>query len=357
MFGSNSKEPKRAAGPNGSSGPKPAAAPKPKPAAKVRRSRVNLDRRFTLVSLTGQGSMSRVHRAIDNQNGRVVCLKVQLPDKNAAAAARSAQEQRPPEGEISSQIFHPHVVRTYEYGDSTRREHFLVMEFVEGYSLKYVREMRMASLAEKLEYLAQAAEGLAAVHGCGFIHHDIGPQNFLVNREHQVKLIDFGLAVPNTPVFRRPGNRTGTLQYMAPELVRREAIDERIDIFSFGAMAFEFLTDKLPYDSSTTNSMAMLLQRLNQDPLDPAQANPDLPPELADLIRKLTARRKEDRWPSMSSLAEAFRNISVDGSPTTKPEPVEERVPAGRRPSAAFKDDELPPGLEFDPDGLPPGLE
>src|SRR5687768_6879202 len=110
MFGSKASE-----GPKETEAPKPASVPKP------RRSRVNLQRRFTLISLTGQGSMSTVHKAIDNQNGRTICLKVQLPDKNAAAAARSAQEARPSEGEMSSQIVHPHVVRTYEYGESTKR--------------------------------------------------------------------------------------------------------------------------------------------------------------------------------------------------------------------------------------------
>jgi len=299
-------------GSKASDGPKEPAAPKPPVAPKPRRSRVNLQRRFTLISMTGQGSMSKVHKAVDNQSGRTICLKVQLPDKNSAAAARSAQESRPPEGEISIQIVHPHVVRTYEYGQSTKGEHFLVMEFVEGVSLKFVREARSADLPEKLELLAQAAEGLAAVHASGFIHHDVGPQNFLLDRDRKVKLIDFGLAIPNTPLFCRPGNRTGTLQYMAPELVRRETIDERIDIFSFGAMAFEFLTDKLPYDASATNSMAMLLQRINTDPLDPERANPDLPPAIHDLLRKLTARRREDRWASMANLAEAFRNIAAE---------------------------------------------
>jgi serine/threonine protein kinase len=293
-------------------GSKPAADPKPPGTSKPRRSRVNLERRFTNMSQTGQGSMSRVHRAVDNQTGRVVCLKVQIPEKNAAAAARSAQESRPPEGEISSQIVHPHVVRTFEYGQSTKGEHFVVMEFIDGLSLRYIREARSANLVEKLELLAQAADGLAAVHARGFIHHDIGPQNFLVDREHQVKLIDFGLAVPNTPLFRRPGNRTGTLQYMAPELVRRESTDERLDIFSFGAMAFEFLTDKLPYESNANNSMAMLLQRINTDPLDPAQANPDLPAEVCDLIRKLIARRKDDRLPSMANVGEALRSIPAE---------------------------------------------
>ena len=122
--------------------------------------------------------------------------------------------------------------------------------------------------------LAQAAEGLAAVHAAGFIHHDISPRNFLVNREQQVKLIDFGLAVPNTAAFRRPGNRTGTLLYMAPELIRRESTDERIDIFAFGALAFEFLTDRLPFDANDANSMASCSSGSITDPLDPARPTP-----------------------------------------------------------------------------------
>ena len=169
------------------------------------------------------------------------------------------------------------------------------MEYIDGLSLQFLRETKsVPRLDDKLELLAQAAEGLAAVHAAGFIHHDINPRNFLVDRDQRVKLIDFGLTVPNTPVFCRPGNRTGTLNYMAPELVRREPIDERIDIFAFGVVAFEFLTDKLPYDS--TSSMASMLGRINHEPLDPIKANPNLPAPVLDLLRKLTA-------PEGSSLA------------------------------------------------------
>jgi serine/threonine protein kinase len=282
-------------------------------ARKPRKAKVNLDRRFTIVSETSQGSMSRVYRAVDNDNGRTVCLKVQIPEKNRAAAARAETANRPDEGEVGMQIVHPQVVRTIDHGVSTRNEHFLVMEFVDGVSLQFVRETRSApKLDDKLEILAQAAEGLAAVHAAGFIHHDINPRNYLVQRDGIVKLFDFGLAIPNTPAFRRPGNRTGTLDYMAPELVRREPIDERIDIFAFGAMAFQFLTDRLPYDA--TNSMASMLQRINTDPLDPAKANPLLPGELHDLLRKLIARRKDDRWPKMSTLPDALRQIPVKRS-------------------------------------------
>jgi serine/threonine protein kinase len=275
--------------------------------------RVNINRRYTVVALTGQGSMSRVQKALDNDTGRTVCLKVQHAAKHAAAHARTAAELKPPEGQIAFQIVHPHVVRTYEYGLTPKGEHFIAMEFIDGVSLNFIREARSANLAQKLELLAQAAEGLAAVHAAGFMHHDVAAKNFLINREQQVKLIDFGLAIPNTPEFRRPGNRTGTLLYMAPELIRREPIDEKIDIFSFGAVAFEFLTNRLPYDANQANSMAALLARINSEPLDPAQADPTLPEPVCDLLRKLTAKRKEERWPKMSTVADALRGIPIEG--------------------------------------------
>ena len=283
-------------------------SPGPSSGTKGYRGRVNLQRRFALVSEMARGSMSRVYRAIDNETGRTVCLKIQLPEKNQAAKARASVEQpRPPEGEIAFPLVHPHIVRTFEYGDSIRGEHYLMMEFIDGVSFQYVRETRSARTAQRVELLAQAAEGLAAVHAAGFIHHDINARNFLVNREQQAKLIDFGLSVPNTPAFRRPGNRTGTVQYMAPALLRREPIDERIDIFAFGVLAFEFLTDRLPYDAN--NNTTMMLQRINTDPLDPAVVKPKLSEEICQILRKLTARRKDQRWPSMSTLPEALRGV------------------------------------------------
>ena len=126
------------------------------------------------------------------------------------------------------------------------------MEYVDGVSLEYVRGAIKLGLRGKMKLLAQAAEGLAAVHAAGFIHHDVNPRNILINKSNQVKLIDFGLAVPNTPAFHKPGNRTGALPYMAPELIRREPTDERLDVFAFGAVAFEFLTDRSPTRAAAT---------------------------------------------------------------------------------------------------------
>jgi len=287
--------------------------PKGSKPATPRSKRVNLEKRFTIVAETGQGSMSHVYRAVDNQSGRSICLKVQDKEKTAAAFARSGGGFRPTEGAIGVQIIHPHVVRTFEHGESTKGEHFIVMEFVEGMSLTFVRESRGLMLAEKLELLAQVAEGLAAVHAAGFIHRDVGPKNILVNRDDQAKFIDFGLAVPNTPTFRRPGNRTGTLQYMAPELIRREETDERIDIFSFGVTACEFLTGKLPYDANLKDPMAVMRQRINGTPMKLAEVAPGLPAEVCDLIDKTLTRRRQDRWPRMDTLPDALRELPVPG--------------------------------------------
>jgi len=270
--------------------------------------RVNLDRRFSIACETPQGSMSRVFRATDKETGRTVCLKIQLPDKQAAAEARAQRLARPPEGEIAMKVIHPNVVRTLEHGVSTEGARYIVMEFIDGVSLKFVREATKVGVRAKVALLAQAADALAAVHAAGFIHRDINPNNFLVDRENNVKLIDFGLAVPNIPVFQRPGNRTGMLQYMAPELIRREATDERIDIFGFGVMAFELLTDKLPYGGG--NSLAQMTQKINVDPIDPAVANPRLSEDLCIILRKTLARSRYDRWPKMSTLADALREVS-----------------------------------------------
>ena len=129
---------------------------------------MNLEKRFSIVSETSRGSMSKVFRALDNQTGKTVCLKVQSREKNEAATARaSASERRPFEGEMAIHLVHPHIVRTFEYGSTNRGEHFLVMEFIDGVSFQFVRETRSARTAEKVELLAQGAEGLAALHAAG----------------------------------------------------------------------------------------------------------------------------------------------------------------------------------------------
>jgi serine/threonine protein kinase len=272
----------------------------------VRGGRIDLESRFLLAEKTSQGSMSRVYRALDRRTDQAVCLKIQIRDKCEAAAARASAE-KPCEGEIGMRIDHPHVARTLDWGFTDAGEEFIVMEYVDGVSLEYVHQAIKLGSRGKMKLLVQAAEGFAGVHAAGFIHHDINPRNILINRRNQVKVIDFGLAVPNAPAFHKPGNRTGALPYMAPELLRREPTDEKLDVFAFGAVAFEFLTGRLPYEGGG-DSMAMMLQRINKDPLDPAIANPRLSDELCALLGRTLARRKDDR-PSMAEVARRLAEV------------------------------------------------
>jgi eukaryotic-like serine/threonine-protein kinase len=273
--------------------------------------RVNIEKRFSIIAESGSGSMSHVYKAYDTQNGRTICLKVQDPEKSAAAVSRATLQGRLSEGDVGLRINHPNVVKTFEHGDTTKGAHYIVMEFIDGISLQLVRQSRISTLAEKLQLLAQAADGLAAVHAAGFIHHDVAAKNFLVDREDRVRLIDFGLTVPNTALFQRGGNRTGTLQYMAPEVIRREPKDEKLDIFSFGVLMFEFLTNKLPYDA--TDPMAQMRQRINGEPTDIHKVAPNLPANLKEIVTKTLAKNPRNRWPSMALLASTLRNFPVGG--------------------------------------------
>ena len=271
--------------------------------------RVNIEKRFSIIAETGAGSMSHVYKAFDNQQGRTVCLKVQDLGKATAAAARATAVGRLSEGDVGLHITHPNVVRTFEHGDTTTGAHYIVMEFVDGISLQYLRQSRITTLAQKLDLLAQAADGLAAIHAAGFIHHDVGPKNVLVDREDNVKIIDFGLTVPNTTAFQRGGNRTGTLQYMAPEVIRREPKNEKIDIFAFGVMTFEFLTNKMPYEAA--EGMQLMTQRMNSEPIDIGRFAPNLPEDLKAIVGKLLKKNPRERWPSMGLLGRTLREIQV----------------------------------------------
>ena len=155
--------------------------------------------------------MSRVYKALDHETGRTVCLKVQIREKNAAAAARASREEpRPPEGEIAIQVVHPHVVRTLEYGDTTNGEHYLVMEFIDGHQLP-VRptSRRLGARRRRSSGWPRPPRGWPRSMRPDSSTTTSTRGTSCSTREHQVKLIDFGLAIPNTPAFRGPGNRTG----------------------------------------------------------------------------------------------------------------------------------------------------
>ena len=270
--------------------------------------RVDIKKRFELKGRVGQGSMSKVYRAYDRQDDRMVALKLLDTRKTADLEARFNGLERPPEWEVSLRLRHPNVVETFEHGLSTEGERFMVMEFIEGAGMSFLIDTQAPQLeGRRLDFLKQLALGLEYLHLMNLIHRDLCPRNVLVNETGQVKLIDFGLVVPNTPEFRRPGNRTGTANYMAPELIRRQSTDQRIDIFSYSVTAYELLTGTLPWEA--TESLQAAMQHINEPPLDVREQQPDLDEKLAEIIMKGLARDPSERWQKIAELRGALETV------------------------------------------------
>lgn len=270
--------------------------------------KVDLSRRFELIGRVGQGSMSKVWRAKDSQTGKTVALKVLDRVKTARLERRFVGMNRPSEGEIAIGLRHPNIVRTLEFGITSNDEQYLVMEFVEGVGLSFLVDRQNERMTRNcLWYVIQLGEGIAYLHRHQWIHRDLCPRNVIVSDEDQVKLIDFGLVVPNTEAFRAPGNRTGTASYMAPELIKRLSTDERIDVFSFSVTAFEMFTKKLPWKTENNDSFESVVQHINTPPKELIKYNPDMDPKLAAIIMKGLEREPRDRWPSMQKMVDALR--------------------------------------------------
>src|SRR5262249_52946447 len=144
---------------------------------------------------------------------------------------------------------HENIVKTFEYGLATTREPYLVMEFVDGTGLNFLIETKSAQLqGNRINYLTQLADGLEYLHKHGFLHRDLCPRNIMVSKDGVVKIIDMGLTIPYKPEFCRPGNRTGTTNYLAPELINRKVTDHRVDMFALGVTAYEVFTGDTPWE-------------------------------------------------------------------------------------------------------------
>lgn len=275
-----------------------------KPAVK----KVDISRRFDLIGRIGQGSMSKVFRANDKLRERIVALKILDVMKTKRLESRFIGLNKPTEGEIAIQLKHPHIVETYEHGITTNNEQFIVMEFVDGVGLSYLIDVQNEVMKQnRLRFMIELGEAIEYFHQQGWIHRDICPRNVLVNRELSIKLIDFGLVVPNTERFQAPGNRTGTANYMAPELIKRQRTDQRIDIFSYAMTCYEMWAKRLPWDA--VESLDAVTQTINNPPTDIRKFAKRMNKDVADTIMKGLERHPDDRWQTIGEMLAPLRKV------------------------------------------------
>ncbi len=272
--------------------------------------RIDIARRFELLARVGQGSMSKVWRARDSMTGRMLAVKVLDKVKTERFEARFVGLKKPSEGEIAVSLQHPNVVKTIEFGRTTTDEQYLVMDYVDGLSLSYLVDTQNEQMKDNcLNYIIQLGEAVDYLHKQNWIHRDLCPRNVMVDSDNTVKLIDFGLVVPNTPDFQKPGNRTGTANYMAPELIKRQKTDQRIDIFSFAVTAYEMYSKRLPWDVPDQETLDTVLQHINKPPKPLATLAPHIDPRVADILMKGLLPNPNDRWQSIAELLIPLRKV------------------------------------------------
>jgi serine/threonine protein kinase len=270
---------------------------------------IDVAKRFDLLGRTGQGSMSKVWRARDRESGRTVCLKVLDREKTRKFEERFPGLKKPSEGEICRLLKHPNIVQTFEYGLTTDKEPYIIMELVDGVGLNFLIETKHKDLdGNRVNFLSQYASGIEYLHRAGFLHRDICPRNVMVSKDGIVKIIDLGLAIPYKPDFCKPGNRTGTTMYLAPELIKRMPTDHRVDCFALGVTAYEVFTGDLPWDKG--NSQEVLKAIVNNAPRDLRELRPDLEDDVVAFVQKAIERDANKRYQTPGEFREALANLS-----------------------------------------------
>ena len=261
--------------------------------------------RYEIISKIGTGGMSDVYKAKDHTLGRFVAIKVLKPefseDVNFVTKFRT-------EAQSAAWLEHPNIVNIYDVG-SENGMHYIVMEYVEGITLKtYIEKKGQLTFKETVSIAIQVARGIEAAHNKGIIHRDIKPQNIIISTEGKVKVTDFGIA-------RAASSNTisadvmGSVHYASPEQARNGFVDGKSDIYSLGIVMYEMVTGRVPFDGDTT--VAVAIQHLQEEIVAPSAYAPNLPISMEKIILKCTQKNPDRRYESMTALLADLRKALI----------------------------------------------
>ncbi len=272
---------------------------------------------YEIAALLGVGGMGEVYRARDTRLGRDVALKVLPSEATADPDRRRSFEQ---EARAVAALNHPNICVLYDIGSSGDIE-YIVMEHLDGRSLAEHLTRGPLPLEEALQVGIQLADALDKTHRSGIVHRDVSPANVMLTKSG-AKLLDFGLATLVEPEASRDPSRAvthldplrhrliGTPYYMSPEQAKGEAADYRSDIFSMGALLYQMVTGRRPFDG--TNLVAVLASILRDAPTPVTRVNPGLPVRLGPIIDRCLEKDPSKRWPSMSHLQQQLEHLRAD---------------------------------------------
>lgn len=264
---------------------------------------------YEIIRMLGHGGMSRVYLARDTLNQQEVVLKFPNDDLigNVAVFERYHRE-----AEIGNRINHPHVQHLLNI-DEKRSEQYLVMEYIQGRTLREVLEERAPaslSLDEVLRITLQICDALAYCHEHGVFHRDIKPENIMILDNGDVKIIDFGVALlegARRVTWRGLSGTVGTPDYMSPEQLRGERGTASSDIYAVGVMLYEMLCGHTPFEGE--NVFAIMNQHVSQDPPSILECNPNISPALVTVVMRAVRRDADKRYHSMHGMIHDLQNL------------------------------------------------
>ncbi len=257
--------------------------------------------RYEIIGKVGAGGMSDVYKAKDHILGRIVAIK-EL--KNEFSEDINFVTKFRTEAQSAAGLEHPNIVNVYDVG-SENGLHFIVMEYVEGITLKtYIEKKGQLTFKEATSIAIQVARGIEAAHNKNITHRDIKPQNIMISTEGKVKVTDFGIAkaISSNTIS---SDAMGSVHYASPEQARNGFIDGRSDLYSLGIVMYEMVTGRVPFDGETT--VAVAIQHLQEEMILPRLYAPDLPISYEKIILKCTQKNPERRYQNVAELLADLR--------------------------------------------------
>jgi tetratricopeptide (TPR) repeat protein len=299
----------------------------------MRPSAVDSIGKYKIQRLIGRGGMGTVYEALDPVLQRTVALKTVPPEVGDSPELRARFLR---EAQAAGGLRHRNIVAVYDVGEEDGQP-YIAMEYVPGTDLeKVIQERRPLPLEWKIDVLRQICEGLAHAHHSGIVHRDIKPANVRVSSEGEVKIVDFGVALLQSSSLSRTGHVLGTPHYMAPEQVEGRTVDNRADIFSVGAVAYELLAYRRPFEAESLSGVMTRIADRDVAP-DPAALPGTDYPGLPAVVLKAMAKDRGQRYQSLDELRDGLATLVRAAAPRLL---ARERE-AGARPPASEEAERL----------------